>query len=55
MSPVSGSPRSTIDAIAAAVATIVERGEPLTSDLGGTAGSKAVAEAVRADVQRRLT
>ncbi|CAN5885466.1 isocitrate/isopropylmalate dehydrogenase family protein [soil metagenome] len=42
------------DAIAAAVSTIVERGEPLTSDLGGTSGSKAVAVAVRTDVQRRL-
>ena len=42
-------------AIEQAVATIVERGEPLTSDLGGTAGSKAVAAAVRDEVKRRLT
>jgi isocitrate/isopropylmalate dehydrogenase len=42
------------DAIEHAVATLVERGEPLTGDLGGTAGSRAVAEAVRADVRRRL-
>ncbi|MDB4963164.1 MAG: 3-isopropylmalate dehydrogenase [Myxococcales bacterium] len=42
------------DAIDAAVASIVARGEPLTSDLGGTAGTKAVAQAVRDEVQRRL-
>jgi 3-isopropylmalate dehydrogenase len=42
------------DAISNAVAAIVERGEPLTADLGGSAGSKAVAQAVRDDVQRRL-
>ena len=42
------------DAIEHAVATLVERGEPLTGDLGGTAGTRAVAEAVRADVRRRL-
>ena len=41
-------------AIEAAVATIVERGEPLTSDLGGTAGSAAVARAVRDEVRKRL-
>jgi 3-isopropylmalate dehydrogenase len=43
------------DAIAASVATIVERGEPLTGDLGGSAGSKAVATAVRDEVRRRLS
>jgi len=42
-------------AIDAAVATIVERGEPLTSDMGGTAGSRAVAQAVRDEARRRLT
>jgi len=42
------------DAIAAAVATIVEAGAPLTADLGGTAGEKAVAAAVHAEVRRRL-
>ena len=42
------------DAIDNAVATLVERGEPLTTDLGGSAGTRAVAEAVRADVRRRL-
>ena len=42
------------DAISQAVAVIVERGEPLTGDLGGSAGSKAVAQAVRDEVQRRL-
>jgi len=41
-------------AIANAVATIVEAGAPLTSDLGGTAGSRAVAQAVRDDVAKRL-
>ena len=41
-------------AIEQAVASIVERGEPLTSDLGGSAGSKAVATAVRDEVKRRL-
>ncbi len=41
-------------AIEAAVATLVERGEPLTGDLGGTAGTKAVAAAVRDEVHRRL-
>ncbi len=41
-------------AIANAVATIVEAGGPLTSDLGGTAGSRAVAQAVRDDVAKRL-
>jgi isocitrate/isopropylmalate dehydrogenase len=43
------------DAIAASVATVVERGEPLTGDLGGSAGSKAVANAVRDEVRRRLS
>ena len=37
------------------VITIVARGEPLTGDLGGTAGSKAVAAAVRDEVRRRLS
>jgi 3-isopropylmalate dehydrogenase len=41
-------------AIEAAVASIVERGEPLTADLGGTAGTRAVAAAVRDAVARRL-
>jgi len=41
-------------AIEAAVATIVERGEPLTTDLGGTAPQSVVAEAVRDEVRRRL-
>ena len=41
-------------AIEAAVASIVERGEPLTADLGGTAGTRAVAAAVRDEVDRRL-
>ena len=41
-------------AIEAAVATVVERGEPLTADLGGQAGSKAVAQAVRDEVTQRL-
>jgi 3-isopropylmalate dehydrogenase len=40
--------------IDASVAMLVERGEPLTADLGGTAGTKAVAQAVRDDVHRRL-
>ena len=40
-------------AIEQAVSSIVERGE-LTADLGGSAGSKAVAQAVRDEVQRRL-
>lgn len=42
------------DAIDGAVATIIERGEPLTSDLGGTAPRSAVAQAVRDEVRRRL-
>jgi isocitrate/isopropylmalate dehydrogenase len=42
------------DAIDAAVATIVERGEPLTSDLGGKAPRSVVAQAVRDEVRRRL-
>ena len=42
-------------AIESAVATIVERGEPLTADLGGRAGSKVVAAAVRDEAQRRLS
>ena len=42
-------------AIEAAVATIVERGAPLTTDLGGSAGSAAVAQAVRDEVRARLS
>jgi 3-isopropylmalate dehydrogenase len=42
-------------AIEAAVATVVERGEPLTADMGGQAGSKAVARAVRDEVTKRLS
>jgi 3-isopropylmalate dehydrogenase len=42
-------------AIESAVATIVSRGAPLTSDLGGTAGSKAVAQAIRDEVHRALS
>ena len=41
-------------AIAAAVASIVQAGGPLTGDLGGTAGTTAVAQAIRDDVRRRL-
>jgi len=41
-------------AIEGAVAAIVERGEPLTADLGGSAGTRAVAAAVRDAVDRRL-
>jgi 3-isopropylmalate dehydrogenase len=41
-------------AIDAAVATLVERGEPLTTDLGGTAPRSVVAQAVRDEVRRRL-
>jgi 3-isopropylmalate dehydrogenase len=41
-------------AIETAVATLVERGEPLTSDLGGTAPQSVVAEAVRGEVRRLL-
>jgi len=41
-------------AIEDAVASLVERGEPLTSDLGGSAGRTMVAAAVREDVARRL-
>jgi 3-isopropylmalate dehydrogenase len=39
-------------AIEQAVASIVERGEPLTTDLGGTAGTKVVAQTVRDEVRR---
>jgi len=42
-------------AIEAAVATLVERGEPLTADLGGTAPQSVVAEAVHDEVRRRLS
>jgi 3-isopropylmalate dehydrogenase len=42
-------------AIDAAVATLVERGEPLTSDLGGTATRSQVATAIRDEVRRRLS
>ncbi len=41
-------------AIEGAVSSIVARGEPLTGDLGGSAGSRAVAQAVRDEVTRRL-
>jgi 3-isopropylmalate dehydrogenase len=41
-------------AIEAAVAAIVLRGEPLTADLGGSGGTRAVAAAVRAEAERRL-
>ena len=40
--------------IESAVASLVERGAPLTPDLGGTAGTRAVAAAVRETVDRRL-
>jgi len=43
------------DAIDAAVAVLVEAGAPLTGDLGGTAGSREVAAAIRAGVAARLT
>jgi 3-isopropylmalate dehydrogenase len=41
-------------AIEDSVASIVERGEPLTSDLGGSATRSAVTAAIRDDVARRL-
>ncbi|MGN6104589.1 MAG: isocitrate/isopropylmalate dehydrogenase family protein [Kofleriaceae bacterium] len=41
-------------AIEGAVAAIVQRGEPLTADLGGSAGTRAVAQAVRDEVAHRL-
>ncbi|HLL20520.1 MAG TPA: isocitrate/isopropylmalate dehydrogenase family protein [Kofleriaceae bacterium] len=41
-------------AIEGAVEAVIARGEPLTADLGGTAGSAAVADAVRDEVRRRL-
>ena len=41
-------------AIEGAVAAIVERGGPLTSDMGGNAGSKAVANAIRDAVMKAL-
>jgi 3-isopropylmalate dehydrogenase len=41
-------------AIEASVASLVERGEPLTPDLGGAAGTRAVAAAVRQAVDHRL-
>jgi 3-isopropylmalate dehydrogenase len=41
-------------AIETAVATLVERGEPLTVDLGGSAPQSVVAEAVREAVRRHL-
>ena len=40
--------------IESAVSAIVERGAPLTPDLGGTAGTKAVAAAVRDEVRARF-
>jgi 3-isopropylmalate dehydrogenase len=42
-------------AIDGAVAAIVQRGQPLTADLGGSAGSRAVADAIRDEVRARLT
>jgi 3-isopropylmalate dehydrogenase len=42
-------------AIEAAVATVVERGDPLPHDLGGHASRSAVAAAIRDDVRARLT
>ena len=41
-------------AIEAAVALLVARGEPLTSDLGGNAPQSVVAQAVRDEVRRQL-
>ncbi len=41
-------------AIEAAIAAVVARGEPLTSDLGGSGGTRAVAKAVRDEVHARL-
>jgi 3-isopropylmalate dehydrogenase len=41
-------------AIETAVAMLVERGEPLTVDLGGSAPESVVADAVRTEVARRL-
>ncbi len=41
-------------AVEAAVASIVERGDALTPDLGGTSGTRAVALAIRDEVRRRL-
>jgi isocitrate/isopropylmalate dehydrogenase len=42
------------DAIETSVASLVERGEPLTADLGGSAGTRAVAAAIREAVEHRL-
>jgi 3-isopropylmalate dehydrogenase len=42
-------------AIEAAVAMLVQRGEPLTADLGGTAPQSVVAEAVLTEVRRQLS
>jgi isocitrate/isopropylmalate dehydrogenase len=42
------------NAIEVAVAKVVERGAPLTADLGGSAGSKAVAYAIREEVIKAL-
>jgi isocitrate/isopropylmalate dehydrogenase len=42
-------------AIEAAVAALVERGEPLTADLGGRAPQSVVAAAVRDEVRRQLS
>jgi 3-isopropylmalate dehydrogenase len=42
-------------AIDGAVAMLVERGEPLTRDLGGSAGRAAVSTAIRDEVSRRLS
>ena len=41
-------------AIENAVAALVARGEPLTADLGGSAGTRAVAAAIREETKQRL-
>ncbi|HEY4241076.1 MAG TPA: isocitrate/isopropylmalate family dehydrogenase [Kofleriaceae bacterium] len=41
-------------AIESSVAAVVERGAPLTADLGGTGGTNAVAAAIRDEVKTRL-
>ncbi len=43
------------DAVESAVAKLVATGAPLTADLGGTAGTRAVAQAIRDDVKRTLS
>jgi isocitrate/isopropylmalate dehydrogenase len=42
-------------AVEAAVATVVERGDPLPRDLGGKAPRSAVAAAIRDEVRARLS